>query len=202
MIASGHAGVISAGIDIVVVRAGGAREDLGTVSFWHRSAWRRAAYVARHLGGRGRRGLGWHAAAALLADRTGATVFTHAGKAVVTDRVKGAGGAEPSRIGWGTGAGTAAAGDTTLFAEKDVDLAATSGTRTAGTSSRETTGQANDTYRVVGTRTATGSGSVTNAGLFDSATIGAGAMLMKGDFAGVGLVSGDSIQFTFNLQFV
>lgn len=201
MIATGRAGVLSAGIDIVVVRRDGARENLGTVSFWHRSLARRMGYVLGHLGGRGRRGLGWGAALALQADRSGATVFTHAGKAVVTDRVKGAGGAEPSGIGWGTGAGTAAAGDTTLFAEKDVDLAATSGTRTAGTSSQQTTAQANDTYRVVGTRTATGSGSVTNAGLFDSATIGAGALLMKGDFAGVGLVSGDSIQFTFNLQF-
>lgn len=192
---------LSAGIDAVVIRADGRRENLGTVSYWHRSFVKRAAYVARHLGARDKHPLTWRAALTMLLDRTGATVFTHAGKAIVTDRVKGAGGAEPLNIGWGTGAGTAAAGDTTLFTERDVDLSATSGNRTAGTSSRQTTSQTNDTYRVVGTRTATGAGTVTNAGLFDNVTIASGTLLMKGDFTGIGLASADSIQFTFNLQF-
>jgi len=191
--------VVSATVDAVVVRANGAREPLGTVAYWHRSLTRRLIHALGRPGG-GRRRAGVGALADLLADRTGATVLTHAGKAIVTDRIKGAGGAEPSRVGWGTGAGTAAAGDTGLFAEKDVDLAASSGTRTSGTSSRVTTAQTNDTYQVVGTRTATGAGTVTNAGLFDSATIGAGAMLMKADFAGIGLAAGDGIEFTFKLQ--
>lgn len=192
--------VVSATVDAIVVRAGGAREPLGTIALWHRSLARRLRYALSRLGGGRRRGPSLRALAALLADRAGATVLSHAGKAIVTDRIKGAGGAEPSRIGWGTGAGTAAAGDTGLFAEKDVDLAASSGTRTSGTSSRVTTAQANDTYQVVGTRTATGAGTVTNAGLFDSATIGAGALLMKADFVGIGLAAGDGIEFTFKLQ--
>jgi hypothetical protein len=131
-----------------------------------------------------------------------ATVFTHAGKAIVTARIRGTG-TEPVYIGWGTGAGTAAASDITLFAEKDVDLSGTSGNRTAGTSSVVTTDNSNDTYRVVGTRTMTGAGptGVTNAGLFDNASIGSGNLFMKGDFAAINLSNGDSIQFTFNLKF-
>lgn len=129
-----------------------------------------------------------------------ATVFAHAGKAIVTNRIKGSG-TEPNQIGWGTGAGTAAVGDTTLFTETDTDLSTGTGTRTTGTSTQQTTAQTNDTYRVVGTRTATGGGTVTNAGLFDNSAIGSGNLLVKGDFTGIGLGSGDSIQFTFNLQF-
>lgn len=199
MHANAPAGVVSARVDAVVVRANGARENLGMIAFWHRRALRRIGYALGTLGNR-RRAPGYGALAALIADTSGATVLTHGGKAVVTDRIKGGGGGEPSQIGWGTGAGTAAAGDTALFAEKAVDLAAGTGTRTAGTSSRVTTAQANDTYQVVGTRAATGAGTVTNAGLFDNATIGSGALLMKADFAGIGLAAADAIEFTFKLQ--
>jgi hypothetical protein len=196
---TGSAGAVSAGIEVRVLRANGASEDLGTVGYWHRRWWRRAAHVLGHLGEGGRRRPSWSSLRAALRDTTGATVFTHAGKAIVTDRVKGAGGAEPLNAGWGTAASSPAAGDTALDGEKATDLSATSGTRTAGTSSRVTTSVANDTYRVVATRAATGAGTVTNMGLFDSATIGAGALLMKGDM-NVTLAAGDSIQATFNLQ--
>ena len=128
-----------------------------------------------------------------------ASVLTDGGKAIVTNRIR-AGGTEPLNIGWGTGAGTAAAADTTLFAEKLVDLATSAGTdHTVGTSSQQTTTVTNDTYRVVGTRTATGAGTVTNAGLFDAAS--GGTLFVKGDFTGIGLANGDSIAFTFNTKF-
>ena len=130
-----------------------------------------------------------------------ATVLTDAGRAILTDRLKGAGGAEPNQVGWGTGAGTAAVGDTTLFNERADDLTATTGSRTAGTSTRVTTSVANDTYEVVATKTATGAGSVTNAGLWNNAAIGSGNLFMKGDFASIGLAINDSITFTFRLQF-
>jgi hypothetical protein len=120
------------------------------------------------------------------------------GLAIVTNRITGAG-TEPLHIGWGTGAGTTAATDTTLFTEALVTLSAGTSDHTAGTSSRQTTSTTNDTYRVTGTRTATGSGTVTNAGLWDAAS--AGNLFQKGDFTGIGLVSGDSIAFTFNAQF-
>lgn len=46
-----------------------------------------------------------------------ASVLTQTGRAIITDRLNGAGGAEPVFISWGTGAGTAAFTDTTLFTE-------------------------------------------------------------------------------------
>lgn len=129
-----------------------------------------------------------------------ATKVTDTGLGIVTNRIAGSG-TEPKYIGWGTAAGTAAVTDTTLFTEKDVDLSATSGTRTTGTSSQQTTTTTSDTYRVTGTRTATGAGTVTNAGLFDNATIASGSLFLKGDFTGIGLASGDSIAFTINCVF-
>lgn len=128
-----------------------------------------------------------------------ATVVTNVGLAIITNRIIQAGTA-PKNIGWGTGAGTAAVGDTTLFTEKLVDLSTSAGTdHTVGTESRTTTTQTNDTYTVTGTRTATGAGTVTNAGLFDAAS--GGTLFVKGDFTGVGLSIGDSIAFTFNVKF-
>jgi hypothetical protein len=122
----------------------------------------------------------------------GATVFTHAGKAICTNRLKGSG-TEPNYVAWGTGAGTAAVTDTTLFTEA-------SESRVSGTSTQQTTTQTSDTYQVVGTITCAGAGkTITNAGLFDAST--AGNLLMKGDFTGVVLGVGESIQFTLKLQF-
>ena len=122
-----------------------------------------------------------------------ATLLVNTGKAVVTNRVKnGATGAtEPNYVAWGTGAGTTALTDTTLFTE--------TGTRTAGTSTQQTTSTTNDTYQVVGTMTAGGTLAITNAGLFDAST--SGNLFVKGDFTTINLSSGDSIQFTFKTQF-
>jgi len=119
-----------------------------------------------------------------------ATLLVNTGKAVVTNRIKGSG-TEPNYLGWGTGAGTTSATDTTLFTE--------TGSRTAGTSTQQTTSTTNDTYQVVGTLTAGGSVTVTNAGLFDAST--SGNLFVKGDFTGIALTGGDSIQFTFKTQF-
>lgn len=128
----------------------------------------------------------------LLALLFGATLLVNAGKAIVTGRIKGLG-TEPTYIGWGTGVGTTAATDTTLFTEA-------SEARTNGASSQQTTTVANDTYRVVGTLTCAGAGKmITNAGNFDAAS--AGNLFVKGDFTGIALSVGDSIQFTINAQF-
>jgi len=120
-----------------------------------------------------------------------ATVLTNAGKAITTNRIKGSG-TEPNYVAWGTGAGTAAITDTTLFTEA-------SETRVAGTSSQVTTTTTNDTYQVVGTLIADANKTITNAGLFDAST--AGNLFMKGDFTGVALNLGESIQFTNQVQF-
>lgn len=121
-----------------------------------------------------------------------ATVFTNAGKAIVTNRLKGAG-TEPNFVAWGTGAGTAAATDTSLFTEATE-------ARVAGTSTQQTTTTTNDSYQVVGTMTVAGTTkTITNVGLFDASS--AGNMVMKSDFPGITLNVGESIQFTQKLQF-
>jgi len=133
-----------------------------------------------------------------------ATLVIATGRAIVTNRIKGSG-TEPLNLGGGTGTQTTTLDtDTTLgptTVERDVDLSGTTGNRTAGTSTQQTTTTTNDTYQVVATRTATASGTVTCAGLFDNVTIGSGNMFFKGDFAGIALANGDSIQFTCKVKF-
>jgi hypothetical protein len=122
-----------------------------------------------------------------------ATVVTNAGLDIVTDRI-GGGGTEPNYVAWGTGAGTAAVTDTTLFTESGDE------TRTSGTSSQQTTNTTNDTYRVVGTITVASSGkTITNVGLFDAASVG--NLFVKSDFTGIALDVGESIQFTIDVVF-
>lgn len=118
-----------------------------------------------------------------------ATVVVQGGRAILTSRLKGSG-TEPNFVAVGTGAGTAATTDTTLFTEVE--------TRVSGTSTQQTTTTTNDTYRVVGTVSITATRALTNAGLFDA--VSAGNLFAKGDFATVNLVSGDSFQETWNVQ--
>ena len=120
-----------------------------------------------------------------------ATLLVNTGKAIVTNYLAGGAATQPKYVGWGTGAGTTAATDTTLFSE--------TGSRTSGTTTQQTTSTTNDTYQVIGTVTAGSSLTITNAGLFDART--SGNLFVKGDFTGVALTSGDSIQFTFKTQF-
>jgi hypothetical protein len=132
-----------------------------------------------------------------------ATVVVNAGRDIITNRLNSAG-TIPLNIGWGTGVQTTAlVTDTTLgptTVEKLVDLTTSAGTdHTTGVVTRQTTTVSNDTFQVVGTRTATGSGAVTVSGLFDAAS--GGNLFAKGDFAAINLVSGDSIQFTWKVVF-
>lgn len=120
-----------------------------------------------------------------------ATVLTTKGKEIIVDRILGAG-TEPKYVAWGTGAGTAAVADTTLFTES-------AEARVTGTSSKVTTTTTNDTYQVVGTMTASAGRTITNAGLFDATT--SGNLFIKTDFTGVVLATSDSITFTFKCQF-
>lgn len=121
-----------------------------------------------------------------------ATLLVNAGKAIVTNRIRGSG-TEPLNAAWGTGAGTTAVADTTLFTE--------AAPRAAGTSSQVTTSVTNDTYQVVATITAAGTLAITNAGLFDVITASSGNLFVKGDFSTINLSTSDSIQFTFKTQF-
>jgi len=120
-----------------------------------------------------------------------ATVITNKGKEIVVDRILG-NGTEPKYVAWGTGAGTAAAADTALFTES-------SESRTSGTSSKVTVTTTNDTYQVTGTITATGSRTITNAGLLDASS--SGNLFIHTDFTGVVLATNDSMTFTFKVSF-
>lgn len=120
-----------------------------------------------------------------------ATVITNTGKAVAANRMIGSG-TTPSFVAWGTGAGTAAATDTTLFTES------TEESRTSGTATRVTTTVTNDTMQVVGTITvATSNKTITNVGLFDAST--SGNLYFKSDFTGLALLVNDSITFTIKV---
>ena len=116
-----------------------------------------------------------------------ATVLTTVGKAWVVDKLDETVQTTADYIGWGTGAGTAAVGDTTLFTE--AAEARVVATRTQPSA---------DTVRWVGTLTSASGQTITNAGNFTAST--SGTLVVKGDFTGVALLTGDQIQFTINLQ--
>lgn len=120
-----------------------------------------------------------------------ATVYTQAGEEKVVDLIDGVSAvhldATNAKIGWGTGAGTAAKADTTLFTEA-------SEARVAAAISQP----AADKNKWVGTLTADAAKTITNAGLFDAATTG--NLVVKGDFTGIALALGDKIELTFSLE--
>ncbi len=93
--------------------------------------------------------------------------------------------------GWGTGAGTAVIGNTTLFTEA-------AEARVAVASTQQTTTETGDTYQGIATITSASTQTITNAGLFTASS--GGVMLLKGDFAGIALVNGDKIEFTCKHQ--
>jgi hypothetical protein len=113
-----------------------------------------------------------------------ADVVTTVGKNQTMALVNGATPPANFYIGWGTGAGTAAVGDTALF--------------TAAPEARvqATKSVANSTETLVGTITAGTAETITEAGAFDAST--AGNLWLHSNFTGIALAVGDSIQFTFN----
>lgn len=96
-----------------------------------------------------------------------ASLTTGKGKEVLSGRMIGSSPTqgEPKFISWGLNpnALTAAVSDIALFAESTE-------ARTTGSSAQATVTRTNDTYQVTGTITATGSRSIQEVGLFDSAT--------------------------------
>lgn len=120
-----------------------------------------------------------------------ATIYTDAGEAKVVDLIDGTSSthldATNAKVGWGTGAGTAAKGDTTLFTEA-------SETRVVPTVSQPTA----DKNQWVGLLTADAGKTITNVGLFDAAA--AGNLVVHHDHTGVVLALGDKIEYTITLQ--
>lgn len=126
-----------------------------------------------------------------------ATVLTSVGEGVLVDLIDGTSSTHldntNAKIGWGTGAGTAAKGDTDLFTPATE-------ARVAVTTSQPLA----DKLQWIGTITADGSKTITNAGLFDGAGSGSppsGAnLVVKGDHTGQAVGSGDKIEYTITLE--
>lgn len=115
-----------------------------------------------------------------------ADIFTDAGENLVADILDGTTAAPTWRVAWGTGAGTAAKTDTTLFTEA-------AEARVVATMSQPLSNQ----NQFVATITSASTQTITNAGVFDAAS--AGNMLLKSDHAGIGVTSGDKIEYTYQL---
>lgn len=116
-----------------------------------------------------------------------ADIFTSAGEALAADILDGTTAAPTWRVGWGTGAGTAAKGDTTLFTEA-------SEARVNATMSQPAANQ----NRFVAQIVANGTKTITNAGVLSAAS--GGTLLLHSDFAGVPLLLNDAITFTFTVS--
>ena len=127
-----------------------------------------------------------------------ASVLTNLGEEWVVDKLVATSGTYSTEVGnfvgWGTGAGTANKTDTTLFTESNDPV---SSARTTGAVTKTGSG-ATAKWQCVATVPSTSSQTITNAGTFKAG--GAVAMFIKGDFTGIPLASGDSIQFTFTLD--
>ena len=118
-----------------------------------------------------------------------ATVLTSTGEQALADITRGLILTYPSWIGSGTGAGTTCKGSTGLFTE-------TCDARSTGTLSSPTASK----LRNVGTVSYGASKTVTNAGeLVTSSTGNQCGLVVHGDFTGIGVANGDSIQFTIDL---
>ena len=122
-----------------------------------------------------------------------ATVYTDAGEEKVVDIIDGTA-SSPSDlatgnnfVGWGTGAGTAAKGDTSLFTEA-------AETRVGGTASQSSV----DINQWVAEITSASGQTITNAGLFG--TVGGSDLIIHGDFTGIALLTSDRIEFTITLE--
>jgi len=116
-----------------------------------------------------------------------ATVLTQVGEEWVVDKLDEVVQTEGDWIAWGTGTGTASKSDTTLFTEA-------SEARVQASISQPVA----DKIRWVGTLTAGAAKTITNAGNFTAST--GGTLIVHGDFNGIALNAGDSIQFTIDLE--
>lgn len=127
-----------------------------------------------------------------------ATVLTNNGEEWAAERLAGVQGAGTnnvfanagSHIGVGTGGVAAAKGDTALGTEVET-RAVNSAATVTGTGSAAK-------YSVQGTVSITAGRALIEAGLFSASS--AGVMFVRGDFAAINLISGDSIQITITID--
>jgi len=118
------------------------------------------------------------------------TVFTNVGEQWACECMAQANALDGHFVGWGTGAGVAAKTDTTLFTEA---------TEARAVGSVSVTGSgATAKYQVIGTITADGAKTITNAGNFTASS--GGTLIVHGDFTGIAVALNDQIQFTITLD--
>ena len=121
-----------------------------------------------------------------------ATVLTQVGEEWIVDKLHETVQSLAEWIGWGTGTG-AAKGST------DLNTPATEG-RVQGTLSQPVA----DKIRCVGTITADGTKTISEAGLFNAQGSGSppsgGDIIIHGDFAGIPVNASDQIEFTIDLE--
>jgi hypothetical protein len=122
-----------------------------------------------------------------------AVSYTTNGKGYVVDRIDGTISAATHWVGWGTGGSstgsTATVGDTALQAEATESRISTTNSQPAA-----------DTNQFVATLTnqKAGGKTVEEAGLFTASS--GGTLIIRTTHGGVSLATGDSIQYTFQLQ--
>jgi len=120
---------------------------------------------------------------------------TNKGKKVIVDRLQTTPATYtngPKYVAYGQGNGVLESGN---------DLNAQVQSKATGTESIETTAVTGDTYQVIANLTADSAYAITESGLFLSSANATGDMFAYSDFAEVNLNTGDSIQFTWRVQF-
>jgi hypothetical protein len=99
--------------------------------------------------------------------------------------------------GFGTGGSAEAAGNTALTTELTTQYA-TDNTRPTGST---TEGASANIYRTVGTLSPDATVAITEHGIFSQAATGGGVMIDRSLFSAINLISGDSLQTTYDLTF-
>jgi hypothetical protein len=97
--------------------------------------------------------------------------------------------------GFGTGGSAEASGNTDLTTELTTEYAVNS-TRPTGST---TEGASANIYRTVGTLSPDATVAITEHGIFDQAATGGGVLLDRSLFSAINLISGDSLQITYDL---
>lgn len=120
-------------------------------------------------------------------------VVTNKGLGIIANRIKGVGD-EPLYLAWGSGTGTAASADESLFDEESED-------RAVMVSEIVSVSTANDSYKVTGAIVADGSKTITNWGVFDAPT-GGNLLLHESIDPGVLFEMGQFGSFLFRIQII
>ncbi len=116
-----------------------------------------------------------------------ANIYTTKGEETIVDIIDATVVPSDFYVGWGTGTSTALKADTAIETES-------AETRVVTTQSQPTASK----NQFKGTITSASGQTIANAGIMDA--ISSGNLILHADFAGVALLTGDKIEFTFTLE--